>query len=56
MRPDESALLAADDAPIQPGDEILIPPRIDHTLFQHAVDLSQIVYQIAVAASVLLRI
>ncbi len=56
MRPDGSALLAPDDAPIQPGDEILVPPRIDHKVFQNAVDLSQIIYQIAVAASVLLRI
>lgn len=56
MRPDGSALLAPDDAPIQPGDEILIPPKIDHKIFQNAVDLSQIIYQIAVAASVLLRI
>ncbi|MBO6936290.1 MAG: polysaccharide biosynthesis/export family protein [Deltaproteobacteria bacterium] len=56
MRPDGSALLAPDDAPIQPGDEILVPPKIDHKVFQNAVDLSQIIYQIAVAASVLLRI
>jgi len=56
MRPNGSALLAPDDAPIQPGDEILIPPKIDHKVFQNAVDLSQIVYQIAIAASVLLRI
>ena len=56
MRPDGSALLAPDDAPVQPGDEILVPPKIDHKIFQNAVDLSQIVYQIAIAASVLLRI
>lgn len=56
MRPNGSALLAPDDAAIEPGDEILIPPKIDHKVFQNAVDLSQIIYQIAVAASVLLRI
>lgn len=56
MRPDGAALLAPDDAPIQPGDEILIPPKIDHKIFQNAVDLSQVIYQIAIAASVLLRI
>ncbi|MAQ13349.1 MAG: capsid assembly protein [Sandaracinus sp.] len=56
MRPDGAAILAPDDAPIQPGDEILVPPKIDHKVFQNAVDLSQIIYQIAVAASVLLRI
>ncbi len=56
MRPNGSALLAPDDAPIEPGDEILIPPKIDHKVFQNAVDLSQVIYQIAIAASVLLRI
>jgi len=56
MRPNGAALLAPDDAPIEPGDEILIPPKIDHKIFQNAVDLSQVIYQIAIAASVLLRI
>jgi protein involved in polysaccharide export with SLBB domain len=56
MRPNGAALLAPDDAPIRPGDEILIPPKIDNKIFQNAVDLSQVIYQIAIAASVLLRI
>ncbi|HJL01799.1 MAG TPA: SLBB domain-containing protein [Polyangiaceae bacterium LLY-WYZ-15_(1-7)] len=56
LRPNAEVFLAPDDTPIRPGDEILVPPRIDRKVFQNAVDLSQIIYQIAVAASVLLRI
>ncbi|MBX3248166.1 MAG: polysaccharide biosynthesis/export family protein [Myxococcales bacterium] len=41
---------------IRPGDEIFVPPRIDRKIFQGALDLSRIVYQLAVAASVFIRI
>ena len=56
MRANAEVVLADSNAPIRPGDEILVPPRIDPKVFQHAIDISQIVYQIAIAASVLLRV
>lgn len=56
LRQSAEVVIADNNTPIQPGDEILVPPRIDRKVFQHAIDISQIVYQIAVAASVLLRV
>jgi protein involved in polysaccharide export with SLBB domain len=56
LRPSAEVLIADDDTRIQPGDEILVPPRIDRKVFQHAIEISQIMYQIAIAASVLLRV
>ena len=44
------------DVDIRPGDEVFVPPRIDRKVFQGAIDFSRIIYQIAVAASVLIRI
>lgn len=44
------------DVEIRPGDELFVPPRIDRKVFQGAIDFSRIIYQIAVAASVLIRI
>ncbi len=56
LRQSAEVVIADNSTVIQPGDEILVPPRIDNKVFQHAIDISQIVYQIAVAASVLLRV
>lgn len=56
LRPSAEVTIGDADVAIGPGDEILIPPRIDDKVFQNAMDISQIIYQIAVAASVLLRI
>ncbi len=38
---------------IEPGDKILVPPKADKKLFQNAMDFTQVVYQIAIAAGVL---
>ncbi len=40
---------------IQPGDEVIVPPAIDDKWLQNGIDLAQVIYQIAVAASVVLR-
>lgn len=47
--------LADSDIKIQPGDQILVPPRIDSKVIQNAMDIIQIIYQIAVSAGVVLR-
>jgi hypothetical protein len=41
---------------VQKGDEILVLPQIDSKNFQLARDLVTVLYQIAVAAGVALRI
>ncbi|MFW5920720.1 MAG: SLBB domain-containing protein, partial [Polyangiales bacterium] len=56
IRPSAEVTIGGGDVPVRPGDEVLIPPEIDSKVFQNAIDLSQIIYQIAVAASVLIRI
>lgn len=56
VRQSAEVLIADNSTLILPGDEILVPPRIDRKVFQHAMEISQIMYQIAIAASVLLRV
>jgi protein involved in polysaccharide export with SLBB domain len=41
---------------VQPGDEILVLPKVDSKRFQFSKDLVQIIYQIALSAGVVLRI
>jgi protein involved in polysaccharide export with SLBB domain len=42
--------------PIVPGDEILVPPKVDSKVLQNAVDVTQVIYQVAVSAAVVLAI
>jgi protein involved in polysaccharide export with SLBB domain len=44
------------DLPVFPGDEILVPPKVDTKLLQNAVDVTQVIYQIAVSAAVVIAI
>jgi protein involved in polysaccharide export with SLBB domain len=44
------------DTVIFPGDEVLVPPKIDTKALQNAVDLTQVIYQIAVSAAVVIAI
>ena len=44
------------DMPVYPGDEILVPPKVDKKLLQNAVDVTQVIYQIAVSAAVVVAI
>jgi hypothetical protein len=41
-------------AKLQPGDQILVMPHIDSKNMQLVKDMTQIVYQIAIAANVVL--
>ncbi|MFW6067629.1 MAG: polysaccharide biosynthesis/export family protein [Myxococcota bacterium] len=54
VRPSAEVTIGGGDLVVRPGDEIMIPPRIDKKVFQNALDLSTIIYQIAIAASVLI--
>jgi hypothetical protein len=42
--------------PVNPGDEILVPPKVDAKILQNAVDVTQVIYQIAVSAAVVIAI
>jgi len=44
------------DLPVFPGDEILVPPKVDNKILQNAVDVTQVIYQIAVSAAVVIAI
>jgi protein involved in polysaccharide export with SLBB domain len=44
------------DMPVAAGDEILVPPKVDAKTLQNAVDITQVIYQIAVSAAVVIAI
>jgi len=54
-RANAEIVVGGTDTEIHPGDEIMVPPAIDDKFFQNGIDLAQVIYQIAVAASVVLR-
>ncbi|MBN2524941.1 MAG: polysaccharide export protein [Deltaproteobacteria bacterium] len=56
LHADASVSMADPDTEIQPGDEILVPPRIDVKVLQNATDVMQIIYQVAMSAGVVLAI
>ncbi len=41
---------------VVPGDEILVPPKVHSKLLQNAADVTQVLYQIAVAAAVIIAL
>jgi hypothetical protein len=41
---------------VYPGDEILVPPKVDQKILQNSIDLTQVIYQIAVSAAVVVAI
>jgi protein involved in polysaccharide export with SLBB domain len=56
VRADARVQIGDPDMPIQPGDEILVPPRVDTKVVQNVLDVTQIIYQIAIAAAVVLAL
>lgn len=56
VRPSAEIVVGNLDVAVYPGDEILVMPKVDRKIFQNAMDISQVLYHIAVAASVVLRI
>lgn len=44
------------DALVEPGDEILVPPDVDAKELQNAMDLMQIIYQVAMSAAVIIAL
>jgi hypothetical protein len=56
IRANAEIVIGDSDTVIYPGDELLVPPKVDTKLLQNAVDLTQIIYQIAVSAAVVIAI
>lgn len=48
--------IAGPEALVRQGDSILVPPKVERKLLQNAADVTQVLYQIAVAAAVVLAI
>jgi len=53
---DASVEIADPDVEVRPGDEILVPPRVDSKVVQNVLDVTQVIYQIAIAAAVVLAL
>jgi hypothetical protein len=56
VRADASVQIGDPDMLVGPGDEILVPPRVDTKVVQNVLDVTQIIYQIAIAAAVVLAL
>lgn len=56
IRANAEVVVGDTDLPVFPGDEILIPPKVDTKVLQNAVDVTQVIYQIAVSAAVVIAI
>lgn len=56
IRANAEVVVGDTDLPVFPGDEILVPPKVDTKLLQNAVDVTQVIYQIAVSAAVVIAI
>ena len=46
------SFLSSNDSKLEPGDQIIVLPAIDTKILQAVKDITQIVYQIAIAANV----
>jgi protein involved in polysaccharide export with SLBB domain len=56
LHADASVSMGDLDSRVRPGDEILVPPKVDSKLLQNTMDITSVIYQIAVAAAVVLAI
>lgn len=56
IRADATVAIGDPDTKVYPGDEILVPPRVDTKFVQNFMDVTQVIYQIAVSAAVVVAI
>jgi len=56
LRSNADVVIADADTTVLPGDEVLVPPRVDSKTLQNFMDVTQVVYQIAVAAGVVVAL
>jgi protein involved in polysaccharide export with SLBB domain len=56
LRPNAEVVIADSGTGVGPGDEIIVPPKVDFKVIQNAADVMDIIYKIAVSAKVALDI
>ncbi len=56
LHADASVSMESPRITIQPGDEILVPPKIDTKVWQGVMDVMQVIYQVAVSSAVVVSI
>ncbi len=56
MHASAEVTMGDEDSNIRPGDEILVAPEVDSKIMQNTADVTEVLYQIAVAAAVVLAI
>ncbi len=56
LRANAEVVIGDLDTEIHPGDEILVPPKVDTKELQNIADVTQIIYQVAVAAAVVVAL
>ena len=56
IHPNAEVVIGDPSLEILPGDEVLVPPRVDTKSLQNVADVTQIIYQVAVSAAVVLRL
>ena len=54
--PNAEVQIADSDTPIFPGDEVLVVPRVDSKTTQNIMDVTQIIYQVAISAAFVLAL
>lgn len=54
-RANQEIEIGGGDIRVLPGDEVIIPPRVDDKWLQNGIDIATVIYQLAVAASVVIR-
>ena len=56
IRPNAEVTIGDTDLAVGPGDEVLVPPRVDTKYLQNFSDVTTVIYQIAVSAAVILAL
>lgn len=56
IRANAEVAIGSSSLPVFPGDEILVPPKVDTKVLQNSIDVTQVIYQIAVSAAVVVAI
>ncbi len=56
IHPNAAVSVGDPDMSVRPGDEVLLPPRVDSKSLQNFADVTQIIFQIAVTTAVVIAI
>ena len=56
IHPNAAVAIVDPGTKILPGDEVLVPPKVDAKTLQNVADITTVIYQVAVSAFVVLAI